>query len=87
MFFSSVIVERHEPNVVETQDGITVMFHGLINASRTSQNGFSSEVGYPFSFSLLLILLQARLIALASNRVDFEYNQCVWFCCESFDII
>jgi len=57
MFFSTVIVERHEPNVVETQDGITVMFHGLINASRTSQNGFSSEVGYPFSFSLLLTLL------------------------------
>jgi hypothetical protein len=57
MFFSSVIVERYEPNVVETQDGITVMFHGLINASRTSQNGFSSEVGYPFSFSLLLTLL------------------------------
>ncbi|KEH22328.1 putative transcription regulator Others family [Medicago truncatula] len=49
MFFSSVIVERHEPNVVETQDGITVMFHGLINASRTSQNGFSSEVCRRFS--------------------------------------
>jgi len=57
MFFSTVIVERHEPNVVETQDGITVMFHGLINASRTSQNGFSSEVDCPFSFSLLLTLL------------------------------
>lgn len=49
MFFSTVIVERHEPNVVETQDGITVMFHGMINASRTSQNGFSSEVCRHFS--------------------------------------
>jgi len=57
MFFSSLIVERHEPNVVETQDGITVIFRGLINASRTSQNGFSSEVGYPFSFSFLLTLI------------------------------
>jgi len=54
-FFSSLIVERHEPNVVETQDDITVMFHRLIYASRTSQNGFSSEVGYPFSpFSSLV---------------------------------
>jgi hypothetical protein len=50
------------------------MFHGLINASHTSQNGFSSEVGYPFSFSFLLTHPWARLIVLASNRVDFEYN-------------
>ncbi|XP_045812970.1 uncharacterized protein LOC123906975 isoform X1 [Trifolium pratense] len=44
MFLSSVIVKRHEPNVVETEDGITIIFRGFINSSRTSQNGFSSDV-------------------------------------------
>jgi hypothetical protein len=49
MFFSSVIVKRHEPNVVETEDGVTIIIRGFINSSRTSQNGFPSDVGYPFS--------------------------------------
>ncbi|WJX32782.1 hypothetical protein P8452_21068 [Trifolium repens] len=49
MFFSSVIVKRHEPNVVETDDGVTIIFRGFINSSRTSQNGFPSDVCHRFS--------------------------------------
>ncbi|XP_061343362.1 uncharacterized protein LOC133289443 [Gastrolobium bilobum] len=43
-FFSTVIAKRHEANVLETEDGITIIFRGFINNSRTSQNGFPSEV-------------------------------------------
>ncbi|KAK2429000.1 hypothetical protein QL285_027476 [Trifolium repens] len=49
MFFSSVIVKRHEPNVVETEDGVTIIIRGFINSSRTSQNGFPSDVCRRFS--------------------------------------
>ncbi|XP_058772966.1 protein EMBRYO DEFECTIVE 1674-like [Vicia villosa] len=49
MFVSSVIVKVHEPNVVETDDGIVVGFRGFINSSRTLQNGFPSQVCQRFS--------------------------------------
>nr|XP_004490038.1 kinetochore-associated protein KNL-2 homolog [Cicer arietinum] len=48
VFLSTVIAKRHEANVVETEDGITIVFRGFINASHTSQNGFSSEVCQQF---------------------------------------
>lgn len=48
MFLSTVIAKRHEANVVETEDGITIIFRGFINTSRASQNGFPSEVVSPF---------------------------------------
>ncbi|KAK7362200.1 hypothetical protein VNO77_04306 [Canavalia gladiata] len=44
VFLSTVIAKRHEANVLETEDGITVIFCGFINASRSCQNGFPSEV-------------------------------------------
>jgi hypothetical protein len=76
MFFSSVIVKRHEPNVVETEDGVTIIIRGFINSSRTSQNGFPSDVGYPFSswfhFTLLyLYWLVCTILKLILNIFSF----------------
>lgn len=57
MFLSTVIAKRHEANVVESEDGIVIIFRGFINASRTSQNGFSSEVYILFQFIYLSLSL------------------------------
>ncbi|XP_027356786.1 uncharacterized protein LOC113866095 [Abrus precatorius] len=50
VFLSAVIAKRHEANVLETEDGITVAFRGFINTSRSCQNGFPSEVCRHFLF-------------------------------------
>lgn len=44
VFLSTVIAEREEANVLHTQDGITILFRGLINASRSSLNGVPSQI-------------------------------------------
>ncbi|KAK7300515.1 hypothetical protein RJT34_11361 [Clitoria ternatea] len=56
LFTSAVIAKRHEANVLETEDGITVMFRGFINTSKSCINGVPSEVcrrfmfGFPFDW-------------------------------------
>ncbi|RDX61300.1 Protein EMBRYO DEFECTIVE 1674, partial [Mucuna pruriens] len=44
VFLSTVIAEREEANVLHTQDGITILFRGFINTSRSCHNGVPSEV-------------------------------------------
>ncbi|XLR56970.1 hypothetical protein S83_007642, partial [Arachis hypogaea] len=44
MFLSTVIAKRHEANVLETEDGVTLHFSSFINSSRSFQNGFPREV-------------------------------------------
>ncbi|TKY68078.1 SANT associated [Spatholobus suberectus] len=44
VFLSTVIAEREEANVLRTEDGITILFRGFINTSRSCQNGVPSEV-------------------------------------------
>ncbi|XP_020240068.1 uncharacterized protein LOC109818929 [Cajanus cajan] len=44
LFLSTLIAEREEANVLHTQDGITLIFRGCINTSRSSQNGVPAEV-------------------------------------------
>ncbi|KAL2321641.1 hypothetical protein Fmac_026020 [Flemingia macrophylla] len=44
VFLSTVIAEREEANVLHTQDGITILFRGFINNSRSTQNGVPAEV-------------------------------------------
>lgn len=43
VFNSAPIVIRYDPFTLETADGICVVLESLINKSRTSENGFSSE--------------------------------------------
>ncbi|KAI4352194.1 hypothetical protein L6164_006468 [Bauhinia variegata] len=50
VFCSTVITKRHETNVLETKDGITVVLSGFINRSRTYQNGFPLEICDDFLF-------------------------------------
>ncbi|KAK7386902.1 hypothetical protein VNO78_27264 [Psophocarpus tetragonolobus] len=50
VFLSSVIAEREEANVLHTEDGITILFRGSINPSRSSQSGVPLEVCEHFSF-------------------------------------
>ncbi|KAJ4955867.1 hypothetical protein NE237_012650 [Protea cynaroides] len=53
-FSSAPIVKRIDTFTLETSDGITIAIKGLINWSRTHQNGFSMEVcnhfliGFPY---------------------------------------
>ncbi|PON74952.1 SANT associated [Parasponia andersonii] len=42
-FSSAPVSKRHSGTVLETADGITVTICGLINMSRTHQNGFPSK--------------------------------------------
>ncbi|XP_020965007.1 protein EMBRYO DEFECTIVE 1674 [Arachis ipaensis] len=44
MFLSTVIAKRHEANVLETEDGVTLHLNSFINSSRSSQNGFPRKV-------------------------------------------
>ncbi|KAL1325233.1 hypothetical protein AAHE18_13G146800 [Arachis hypogaea] len=44
MFLSTVIAKRHEANVLETEDGVTLHLSSFINSSRSFQNGFPREV-------------------------------------------
>ncbi|XP_052107776.1 protein EMBRYO DEFECTIVE 1674 [Arachis duranensis] len=44
MLLSTVIAKRHEANVLETEDGVTLHLSSLINSSRSSQNGFPRKV-------------------------------------------
>ncbi|MQL87308.1 hypothetical protein Taro_019833 [Colocasia esculenta] len=56
IFKSALIVKRYDGYTIETADGITVRIQGLINASRTHQNGFPSEacnhfrIGFPYGW-------------------------------------
>ncbi|CAJ1979229.1 unnamed protein product [Sphenostylis stenocarpa] len=44
LFLSTVVTKREEANVLHTQDGITIVFRGFMNTSRSSQNGVPLEV-------------------------------------------
>ncbi|KAJ8753983.1 hypothetical protein K2173_001881 [Erythroxylum novogranatense] len=44
VFHSAPITKRFDVFTIETADGVTVIFQGLMNKTRTLQNGFSSEV-------------------------------------------
>ena len=57
VFLSTVIAKRYEANVLETEDGITIQLRGFINNSRTSQNGFASNVTNYSSLSQDSLLL------------------------------
>ncbi|XP_063950400.1 kinetochore-associated protein KNL-2 homolog isoform X2 [Daucus carota subsp. sativus] len=50
VFSSSPILRRHDVFTLETTDGIYVTILGLINKSRTEENGFPSEVFKCFFF-------------------------------------
>ncbi|XP_058076378.1 kinetochore-associated protein KNL-2 homolog [Magnolia sinica] len=58
VFLSSPIVKRHDAFTLETADGVTVMIQGLINRSRTHQNGFPPEAcnkfltGFPYNWEV-----------------------------------
>lgn len=43
-FSSAAILKRHTATILETIDGIIVTVCGLLDISRTSQNGFPPEV-------------------------------------------
>ncbi|XP_057963866.1 uncharacterized protein LOC131155005 isoform X1 [Malania oleifera] len=47
-FYSAAIAKRHDATTLETIDGVTIVISGLINRSRTYQNGFPSEICIPF---------------------------------------
>lgn len=49
VFSSSPILRRHDVFTLETTDGIYVRIVGLINKTRTEENGFPSEVFRLFS--------------------------------------
>lgn len=55
-FSSAAILKRHTATILETIDGIIVTVCGLLDISRTSQNGFPPEVynrylfGFPFDW-------------------------------------
>ncbi|XP_004298051.1 PREDICTED: protein EMBRYO DEFECTIVE 1674-like [Fragaria vesca subsp. vesca] len=55
-FSSAAISKRHTATTLETIDGIIVTLCGLLNISRTSQNGFPPEIydryllGFPFDW-------------------------------------
>lgn len=51
VFSSSPILRRHDVFTLETTDGIYVRILGLINKTRTEENGFPSEVFRLFSIS------------------------------------
>lgn len=57
---SAAIVKRHNANVVETEDGLTITFSGSINKLRTVLNGFSPEVLF---FYIVLVLFSLTLSA------------------------
>ncbi|GLT79230.1 hypothetical protein SLA2020_507240 [Shorea laevis] len=50
VFTSAPIVKRYDAFTLETADGVCVVFRGVINKSRTEENGFSSEVFNHFTF-------------------------------------
>ncbi|KAL8145938.1 hypothetical protein AgCh_003894 [Apium graveolens] len=50
VFSSSPILRRHDVFTLETTDGIYVSIYGLINKTRTEENGFPSEVFRCFFF-------------------------------------
>ncbi|XP_043725414.1 uncharacterized protein LOC122671978 [Telopea speciosissima] len=50
VFSSAPIVKRFDTFTLETSDGITIAIKGLINFSRTNQNGFAMEVSNHFLF-------------------------------------
>ncbi|XP_030499886.2 uncharacterized protein LOC115715196 [Cannabis sativa] len=47
-FSSAAISKRHSTTVLETTDGFTIKISGLINMTRTHQNGIPSEVCHQF---------------------------------------
>lgn len=49
VFSSSPILRRHDVFTLETTDGIYVTILGLINKTRTEENGFPFEVFRLFS--------------------------------------
>ncbi|QCD88124.1 SANT associated [Vigna unguiculata] len=56
-FASTVITVREEANVIGTHDGVTIVFRGFINTSRSSHFGVPLEVsqrflvGFPYDWS------------------------------------
>lgn len=50
VFKSAAISKRHSPTILETEDGTTVAVIGLLNRSRTCQNGFPLQVCDSFLF-------------------------------------
>ncbi|XP_078437135.1 uncharacterized protein LOC144707768 [Wolffia australiana] len=56
IFHSAPIVKRFDTFNVETMDGITIKIQGLINVSRTKDNGFPPEacnnfrIGFPYAW-------------------------------------
>ncbi|XP_030529005.1 kinetochore-associated protein KNL-2 homolog isoform X2 [Rhodamnia argentea] len=50
VFKSAPITKRYDFSTLETADGVCVVVSGLINKSRTSESGFSSEIFNHFVF-------------------------------------
>ncbi|XP_057963867.1 uncharacterized protein LOC131155005 isoform X2 [Malania oleifera] len=74
-FYSAAIAKRHDATTLETIDGVTIVISGLINRSRTYQNGFPSEVSCYFPYTGIYV---ANICGSIAILVVVPLRGCIW---------
>lgn len=70
VFKSAPITKRYDFSTLETADGVCVVVSGLINKSRTTESGFSSEV-----CGSLAIFLPMQVLSASIYIISFSVQQ------------